>query len=69
MYAQQRLRSAWASAQSHQSLLSIQWIAKDPSFFHADSKESDQTGRMSSLIWVFAGRTCHFVAFVVGWLI
>ena len=42
--AQRRFRSAWASA-------------KDPSFLHADSEDSDQTGRMPRLIWVFAGRT------------
>ena len=30
----------------------------------AHSEDSDQTGRMSRLIWVFAGRTCHFVGFV-----
>ena len=35
----------------------------------AHSKDSDQTGRMPSLIWVFAGRTCHFVGFVMKWLI
>ena len=29
------------------------------------SKESGQTGQISKLIWVFAGRTCHFVAFVM----
>ena len=34
-----------------------QWVAKDPRFLHADSKDSDQTGRMPRLIWVFAGRT------------
>ena len=34
-----------------------QWVAKDPSFLHADSEDSDQTGRMPRLIWVFAGRT------------
>ena len=28
-----------------------------PSFLHADSEDSDQTGRMPRLIWVFAGRT------------
>ena len=28
------------------------------------SEDSDQTGWMSRLIWVFAGRTCHFVAFI-----
>ena len=54
--AQRRLRSAWASAQSDQSSLCAQWVAKDPSFLHADSEDSDQTGRMLRLIWVFAGR-------------
>ena len=29
------------------------------------SEVSDQTGRMPRLIWVFAGRTCHFVGFVM----
>ena len=42
-----------------------QWVAKDPSFLHADREDSHQTGRMPRLIWVFAGRTCHFVGFVV----
>ena len=32
-------------------------IIKDPSFLHADSEDSDQTGRMPRLIWVFAGHT------------
>ena len=27
------------------SSLSTQWVAKDPSFLHADSEDSDQTGR------------------------
>ena len=45
------------SAQSDQSLLCAQWVAKDPTFLHADSKDSDQTGWMPSLIRVFAGRT------------
>ena len=31
--AQRRLRSAWASAQSDQSSLCTQWVAKDPRFF------------------------------------
>ena len=47
------------------SSLCTQWVAKDPSFLHADSKDSEQTGRMPRLIWVFAGRTCHFVGFVM----
>ena len=32
-------------------------------------EDSDQTGRMPRMIWVFAGRTCHFVAFYMRWLI
>ena len=47
-----------------ESSLCAEWVAKDPRFLHADSKDSDQTGRMPRLIWVFAGRTCHFVGFV-----
>ena len=35
----------------------------------AHSKVSDQTGRMPRLIWVFAGRTCHFIGFVTRQLI
>ena len=47
MCAQQRLRSAWASAQSDQeSSQYIQWVAKNPSFLHADSEDTDQTGQM-----------------------
>ena len=33
-----------------ESLLCAQWVAKDPSFLHADSEDSDQTGHMSRLI-------------------
>ena len=32
-----------------------QWVAKDPSFLHSDSEDSDQTGHMPRLIWVFIG--------------
>ena len=35
--AQRRLRSVWASAQSDQSSLCAEWVAKDPRFLHADS--------------------------------
>ena len=59
-------RSAWASAQSDQSLLCAQWVAKDPSFLNADSEDSDQTGRMPRLIfhWVHMpySRFCHALA-------
>ena len=54
------IRPVWS-----ESSLCAQWVAKDHSFLHADSKDSDQTGRMPRLIWVFAGRTCHFVGFVM----
>ena len=40
----------------------------DPNFLHADSEDSDQTGRMPRLNSVFAGRTYHFVGFVMRWL-
>ena len=40
-----------------ESSLCAQWVAKDSRFLHADSKDSDQTGRMPRLIWVFAGCT------------
>ena len=63
--AQRRLSSALASAQSDQSSLCVQWVAKNTSFPHADSEDSDQTGRMPRLIWGFAGRTCHFAGFVM----
>ena len=48
--------------------LCAQWVAKDPRFLHADSEDSDQTGWMPRLIWIFGGRTCHFVGFVMLWL-
>ena len=50
-------------------LLCAQWVVKDPSFLRADSEDSDQTGWMPRLTWVFAGRTCHFVGFVMRRLI
>ena len=48
--AKRRLSSAWASVQSDQSSLCALWVAKDPSFLHAYSKDSAQTGRMPRLI-------------------
>ena len=53
------IRPVWA-----ESSLCAQWVAKDLSFLHAYSEDSDQTG-MPRLICVFAGRTCHFVGFVM----
>ena len=52
-----------------ESSLCAHWVDKDSMFLYADSEDSDQTGRMTSLIWVFAGRTDYFVGFVMHWLI
>ena len=68
---QRRLRSARASAQSDQeSSLCAQWVAKDPSFLHADSKDwpdwADAQAYLS-LRWAqmpFVG-FCHEVAHFV----
>ena len=46
------IRPVWS-----ESSLCTQWEAKDPVFLHADWEDSDQTGWMPRLIWVFAGRT------------
>ena len=58
------IRPVWS-----ESLLFAHWVAEDPCFLHADSKDFDQTGRMPRQIWVFAGCTCHFVRFVMRQLI
>ena len=58
------IRPVWS-----ESLLCVQCVAKGPSFHHADGEDSDQTWRMPRLIWVFTGRTCHFVGFVMRRLI
>ena len=54
------IRPVWS-----ESSLCAQWVAKAPSFLHADSEDSDQTGRMPRLIWVFAGRTTTLL--VLSW--
>ena len=54
------IRPVWS-----ESSLCAQWVAKGPSFLHADSKDSDQTGWMAMLIWVFAGRTLTLL--VLSW--
>ena len=58
------IRSVWSEFS-----LCAQWVAKDLSFLHTDSEDPEQTGRMPRLIWVFAGRTCHFVGYVTMRLI
>ena len=54
------IRPVWS-----ESSLCTQWVAKDPMFLHAGSEDSDQTGRMPRLIWVFAGRT--LILLVLSW--
>ena len=48
-----------------ESSLCAHWVAKDPSFLRTDSEDSDQTGRMPRLIWIFAGRT--LILLVLSW--
>ena len=72
MCAQRRLRSAWASVQSDQSLLCVQWVDKDQSFLHADSEdwsdwENAQAFSQSDLILRWANS--HFIGFVMRRLI
>ena len=57
------IRPVWS-----ESSLSAQWVAKDPSFPHADSEDSDQTGHrhMPRLIWVLAGRTATLLVLSRG---
>ena len=65
---QRILRSAWASAQSDQSSLSA-WRKLGSLVTHwVHREDSDQTGWMPRLIWVFAGHPCHFAGFVMRWL-
>ena len=49
-----------------ESLLCAEWVAKDPSLLHADTEDSDPTGRMP--IFFYSGNTCHCVGFVMRWL-
>ena len=49
------IRPVWS-----ESSLCAQWVAKDPVFLHV-SEDSDQTGRMPRLIWVFTRRTVTFL--------
>ena len=52
------IRPVWS-----ESSQCAQWVAKVPSFPHADSEDSDQTGRIPRLIWVFSGRTVTLLVF------
>ena len=54
------IRPVWS-----ESSLCAQLVAKNPSFLHADSEDSDQTGQMPRLICVFAG--CTATLLVLTW--
>ena len=54
------IRPVWSG-----SSLSTWGKLKSLAIIRAHSEASDQTGWMSRLIWVFAGRKGHFVAFVM----
>ena len=54
-----------ASAQSDLSLHCALNRYLRAQFFHADREDSEQTGQMPRLIWVFAGCTGHFDGFVM----
>ena len=63
--AQRRFRSAWASVQSDQSSLSA-WRKLGSLATHwACSDDSNQTGRIPRLIWVFTG--CTVIFLVLSW--
>ena len=61
-----KTQSAWASAQSDQSLLSA-WRDLGALATHwVHSEDADQTGWMPRLIWVFAGRTVTLLVLSCG---
>ena len=61
-------RSAWASAQSDQSSLCGQWVAKDPSFLHEDSEDSDQDWADAQADLSLRWAHMPFCGFVMPWL-
>ena len=65
---QRRVGSAWASAESDQSLCCLHEESGSLATHWAHSEDCDQIGRVPRLIWVFAGCTDHFVDFVMRWL-
>ena len=63
--AQRRLRSAWTSAQSDQSLRCALNVQLRTRAFLMWTGKTGQTGRMPRLIWVFAWRT--LILFVLSY--
>ena len=54
------IRPVWS-----ESSLCAQLVAKDPLFLHADSEDSDQTGRMPS--WSESSLGAHAILLVLSW--
>ena len=54
------LRPVWS-----ESLLCAQWVAKDPSFLHVDSEDSDQTGRIRP-VWSESSLGAHAILLVLS---
>ena len=63
--AQRKLRSAWASTQSDQSLRYPHEKKLGSLATHWAQAKTDQTGRMPRLTWVFAGR--KVILLVLSW--
>ena len=66
MCAQRRLRSAWASAHSDQSLPCPHEETLGPLLPTEHTAKTLIRLGIYRLIWVFAGRTCHFVGLSCG---
>ena len=58
------VRPVWS-----ESLLSAWRKVRFLATHKADSEDSYQTGLMPRLIWLFAGCLCHFLCFVMRWLV
>ena len=58
------IRPVWS-----ESSLCAQWVAKDPSFLHVDSEDSDETGRMPMANLSLGWAHTDFVGFVMSRLI
>ena len=53
-----------------ESSLCAQWVAKDPSFLHADSEDTDQTGWMPRLIhpfWSESSLGAQVILLILSW--
>ena len=64
MFAQRRLKSAWAFAKSDQSLRCPHEETGSLAIQNASTEDFDQTPQMRRLIWIIAGRTCPKVGFL-----